>query len=139
MKEKKTKEIPKEKKKSKIVKKSTIKKKKVSPTNNELIELSEIMEKVPDDKKSEAKMLEKELKFIITQITLVKKYIEKNGTVEEFKQGKQSFLRESPYYKSYLGYMKTYDTLFKSLIALTKTVVTNDGDSFDDFVANRDD
>ncbi|MEG0358899.1 MAG: hypothetical protein RR598_06520 [Anaerorhabdus sp.] len=139
MKEKKTKEIPKNKKKLKEVKKSTTKKKKVVANKKELKELSEIMKKIPEDKINEAKMLEKELIFIINQLSIVKKYIVDNGTVEEFKQGKQSFLRESPYYKSYLGYMKTYDTIYKNLISLTKTVVTNDGDSFDDFVTNRDD
>ncbi|MEG0165856.1 hypothetical protein [Anaerorhabdus sp.] len=139
MKEKKVKEIPKDTKKTKVVKKTIPKKKKVGVNKKEFKELSEIMKKIPEDKQSEAKMLEKELIFIINQLSIVKKYIVDHGTVEQFEQGKQSFLRESPYYKSYLGYMKTYDTIYKNLIALTKNIVPSEGDSFDDFVANRDD
>ena len=55
----------------------------------------------------------------------------KNGTIENFEQGKQKFLRESPASTSYQKYMKTFDTLYKNLIALLPKEDQGNDDGWD--------
>ena len=44
--------------------------------------------------------------------------IREKGTIEEFKQGKQEFLRENPALKSYNTTIKQYSSLYKQLCDL---------------------
>lgn len=81
-------------------------------------ELDLIMEKIPEDRKEEASLIYKELKFITSQTRKLRAEIRRNGCVEDFKQGKQEFKRESPSLTSYIKFMKTYDTFYKNLLAL---------------------
>ena len=95
----------------------------------ELDKLENILAKIPQDKIVEANLLADELKFIIKQTENLRKDIDKKGCVEKFEQGKQKFLRESPYLTAYNKLMKTYDTFFKNLMALVpKEAIMSDDD-----------
>lgn len=81
-------------------------------------QLEEILKKVPKDKTNEAELIAEELRFVLATTEKLRKDIEKNGAVEHFINGKQDFLRESPAMISYNKLMKTYNTLYKSLLDL---------------------
>jgi len=96
-------------------------------------ELQEIFEKIPEEKKSEAKLILNEISFILPTINKLKKEIKAKGPTEDFEQGKQKFTRERPALKSYNQLMKTYDTFLKNLLALVPKETKNIEDEFDDF------
>ena len=79
-------------------------------------ELLEILEKIPEDKRNEAKIIFDELTFLLSTLKKLKKQIRDDGTIENFEQGSQKFKRESPALKSYNQTMKTFDTFYKSFI-----------------------
>lgn len=95
-------------------------------------ELKNILEKIPNEKMNEANLIAAEMKFIISTIKKLKKDIREKGAVEHFVNGKQDFLRESPALASYNKLMKTFDTLYKNLVALVPKETSNDIDEFDD-------
>lgn len=95
-------------------------------------ELKNILKKIPNEKLSEANLIYAEMKFIISTIKKLKKDIKEKGAVEHFVNGKQDFLRESPALASYNKLMKTFDTLYKNLVALVPKETSNDIDEFDD-------
>lgn len=99
---------------------------------NEIKRLENILSKIPEDKMEEANLLADELRFIIEQSNKLRKDIDKNGCVENFEQGKQKFLRESPYLTAYNKLMKTYDTFFKNLLALVPKEVLMADDEIDE-------
>lgn len=97
-------------------------------------ELLEILEKIPEDKRNEAKILFDELIFLLSTLKKLKKQIKDNGTIEDFEQGSQKFKRESPALKSYNQTMKTFDTFYKNFISLVpKETYTPPEDEFDEF------
>ena len=93
-------------------------------------ELNNILEKIPSEKMNEANLIAAEMKFIISTIKKLKKDIREKGAVEHFINGKQDFLRESPALASYNKLMKTFDTLYKNLVALVPKETSNDEDEF---------
>ena len=97
-------------------------------------EIMEIYSKVPEEKKNEAKILVDELCFILSTARKLKTQVRKEGAVEDFEQGSQKFKRESPALKSYNQIMKTFDTLYKNLVALIpKETFSPPEDEFDEF------
>ncbi len=97
-------------------------------------EIMEIYSKVPEEKKNEAKILVDELCFILSTARKLKTQVRKEGAVEDFEQGSQKFKRESPALKSYNQIMKTFDTLYKNLVALIpKETFIPPEDEFDEF------
>lgn len=95
-------------------------------------ELESILKKIPEDKMNEAELIANELRFIVKQTTQLQKDIEVNGCVENFEQGKQKFLRESPYLSAYNKLMKTYDTFLKQLLNLVPKEVEISDDEIDE-------
>lgn len=81
-------------------------------------ELKEILEKIPEDKKTIAGRLADELVFMQATLSDLKKQIKEHGTVELFEQGKQKFMRESPALKSYNTTIQRYSALYKQLTDL---------------------
>lgn len=81
-------------------------------------ELKTILERIPENKKAVAGRLADELIFLQATLTDLKQQIKERGTVEQFIQGKQNFLRESPALKSYNITLKSYSTLYKQLTDL---------------------
>ena len=97
-------------------------------------ELLEILEKIPEDKRNEAKIIFDELTFLLSTLKKLKKQIRDDGTIENFEQGSQKFIRESPALKSYNQTMKTFDTFYKNFISLVpKDNYIPPEDEFDEF------
>lgn len=98
-------------------------------------ELKKILERIPENKKAVAGRLADELIFLQETLTDLKQQIKERGTIEEFKQGKQEFLRESPALKSYNITLKSYSTLYKQLTdLLPKDQETNKDNAIYDFL-----
>ncbi len=78
-------------------------------------ELNKILEIIPGEKRCIAQSLIAELLFIGETLEALKKEIRQRGTLEEFEQGKQSFMREAPALSSYTRLIARYGALFKQL------------------------
>lgn len=81
-------------------------------------DLDQILEKIPEDKRYIGQQLIDELIFIDETLTDLKILIRKNGTQEEFIQGKQQFTRESTALSSYNKMVQRYSTLYRQLTDL---------------------
>ena len=90
-----------------------MKKKQITSTD-----FSEILEKIPSDKKKIAENLIDELSFMRETLEDLKDQVRKTGTIEQFEQGRQSFLRESPALKSYNTTVQRYSMLYRQLCDL---------------------
>lgn len=98
-------------------------------------ELKEILAKIPEDKKAIGNRIAEELVFMHSTLADLKKLIKEKGTIEEFKQGKQEFLRESPALKSYNNTIQRYSQLYKQLTDLMpKEVKVEKSNALYDFI-----
>lgn len=93
-------------------------------------ELSAILQKIPEDKQYIAQKLIDELVFMSDTLTTLKRQIKTDGTQEEFIQGKQNFVRESPALTSYTKLIARYGAMYKQLCDLMpKSVDTDKGNA----------
>ena len=100
----------------------------------ELTRLKKIVKLVPDNKKSVANSLIKELSFMAGTLEELKENITVNGAVDFFKNGKQEMWRESPALKSYNTTIQRYSLLYKQLCDLLpkeEAVKASDGGLMD--------
>lgn len=100
-------------------------------------EFSDILKKIPEDKKKIAENIVDELLFMKETLADLKTQVKENGTVEHFEQGKQNFLRENPALKSYNTTVQRYSQLYKQLTdILPKTTDSGvmPGDALLDFM-----
>ena len=81
-------------------------------------EYKEILQKIPDDKQLIGRKLIEELSFIEDTLQTLKERIAADGVVEEFSQGKQNFLRESPALKAYNTTVQRYSVMYRQLTDL---------------------
>lgn len=81
-------------------------------------EYKEILQKIPEDKQLIGKKLIEELSFIEGTLQTLKERIAADGVVEEFSQGKQNFLRESPALKAYNTTVQRYSVMYRQLTDL---------------------
>jgi Zn-dependent oligopeptidase len=81
-------------------------------------QLNKLVDLVPQDRKSIAENLVKELSFMAKTLDELKATVEKNGAVDLFKQGVQEFYRESPALKAYNTTIQRYSLLYKQLTDL---------------------
>ena len=99
------------------------------------LDFSEILEKIPSDKRKIAEKLITELSFMEETLTDLKDQIRKTGTIEQFEQGRQSFLRESPALKSYNTTIQRYSLLYRQLCDLAgKTQEAEKSNPIYDFI-----
>lgn len=77
--------------------------------------LKEIFENVKENKKTLVMGLIEQASFMYVQLKDLNEIIEKNGVVEDFKQGKQQFTREQPAVKTYNAMIKNYNVTIKQL------------------------
>lgn len=80
-----------------------------------LATLKTIFENVTENKKALVTGLIEQSAFMYVQLKELNEIIEKKGSVENFKQGKQEFLREQPAMKSYNSLIKNYNITIKQL------------------------
>ena len=78
-------------------------------------EYREILEKIPEDKKTIARKLIEELCFMEKTLASLKRQIEDGGELEHFQQGKQDFMRESPALRGYNTTVQRYGVLHRQL------------------------
>ena len=98
-------------------------------------ELEAILEKIPSDKQYIGRKLIDELVFMQDTLTMLKRKIKENGTEEEFIQGKQQFVRETPALKSYNTTVQRYSSLYKQLTDLMpKSVEPEKSNAVYDFI-----
>lgn len=81
-------------------------------------QLAKIIIAIPGDRKTIGEKLVEELLFMNTTLSDLKQQIREHGTVENFKQGKQEFMRESPALKAYNTTVQRYSLLYKQLTDL---------------------
>ena len=81
-------------------------------------EYREILAKIPDDKRTVGKKLIEELSFMEKTLQSLRKQIDEGGVIEEFNQGKQSFIRESPALKAYNTTVQRYSVMYRQLTDL---------------------
>lgn len=77
-----------------------------------------ILQHIPEDKQPIAAKLIEELTFMEKTLKKLKDQIEAYGEVEEFKQGTQNFLRESPALKGYNTMVQRYSVMNRQLTDL---------------------
>ncbi len=100
-------------------------------------QLDRLIDLMPDNMKFVGTKLAGEMIFIMEMLEKLKKEIESKGVVEEFKQGRQQFLRESPALKSYNTTARQYSMLCKQFIdMLPKQVQAKAGSDLLEFVRN---
>lgn len=90
-------------------------KKKKELKAQKLEELNKIFENVKENNKVLMNGLIEQACFMYVQLVDLNEKIEKNGVVENFKQGKQEFQRESPASKTYNAMVKNYNATIKQL------------------------
>lgn len=97
--------------------------------------LEEIFEDIEPEEKEKAKLLFQELSFCIETAKDLKEQIKKEGSTEHFINGKQNFRRENPSLTAYNKLMKTYNSLFQTLLKMKKKEVVDEfEDDFDTFL-----
>ena len=77
--------------------------------------LKSIFENVKENKKTLVTGLIEQASFMYVELKELNEIIEKNGIVDNFKQGKQEFTREQPAAKTYGTMIKNYNTTIKQL------------------------
>ena len=96
-----------------------LKKKEKKNLKEEKLEvLKKIFENVKESKKVLVNGLIEQACFMYVQLTELNEIIEKNGVIEDFKQGKQQFTREQPAVKTYNAMIKNYNIIINQLIEL---------------------
>lgn len=98
---------------------------------------SDILQKLPEDKRIIGEKLVKELLFMETTLERLKRQINEAGEIERFQQGKQDFLRESPALKSYTSLVQRYSVMHRQLTDLIdKSPDTRENNAVFDFLQN---
>ncbi|ACV21876.1 Uncharacterised protein [Slackia heliotrinireducens] len=98
------------------------------------MELMDLLPQIDSNKRPIARQLITELEFMQSTLEKLRAEIEANGVVEEFKNGKQEFTRETPALKSYNLTVSRYSTLYKQLTDLLPDGEPEQGDEFDEFI-----
>ena len=89
-------------------------------------EIKKLVELVPEEKRVIAEKLAAELNFMDETLEQLKETVRQRGVVDDFKQGKQEFLRESPALKAYNTTIQRYSLLFKQLADLLPKQAQNE-------------
>jgi hypothetical protein len=81
-------------------------------------ELDELIKLAPQSRQKVAKDLVIELKFMNKTMQRLKEVVENGEILEEFNQGKQSFIRENSALKSYNTTIQRYSLVYRQLMEL---------------------
>lgn len=88
------------------------------PRKRKITEYDTILSKIPEDKKLIGEKLINELIFMEQTLSNLKAQIKAYGETEQFTQGKQDFLRESPALKGYNTTVQRYSVMYRQLTDL---------------------
>lgn len=97
--------------------------------------MHKIVELIPSDKQEIAHVILLEIDFLSITMQHLKEFVDEHGPVDEFRQGKQQFLRESPALKSYNTCVARYAQLLKQLAALIPEGSADAADELDEFLS----
>ena len=84
----------------------------------DLRKLKKMLKLIPAERKPIGEKLIEEILFMSVTLTALKKTVEEKGVVDNFKQGKQQFMRESPALKAYNTTIQRYSLLYKQFADL---------------------
>lgn len=76
---------------------------------------NKLFENVKENQKALVQGLIEQACFMYVQLKELNEIIEKKGVVDNFKQGKQQFMREQPAAKTYVSMIKNYNVTIKQL------------------------
>ena len=93
---------------------------------SDLRKLRKMLKLIPAERKPIGEKLIDEILFMTTTLATLKKTVEEKGVVDNFKQGKQQFMRESPALKAYNTTIQRYSLLYKQLTDLLPKPEPND-------------
>ena len=77
--------------------------------------LKRLLKLVPVDRRAVAEKLIAEIAFMEDTLNGLRRHIEKNGAIDDFKQGQQEFDRESPAVKTYNTMIQRYSLIYRQL------------------------
>lgn len=99
--------------------------------------LKKLLSLIPKEVKPIAEQLSKEIQFMSETLEKLKTEINEKGVIDNFKQGKQQFMRESPALKSYNTTIQRYSLLYRQLTdLLPKEEQQKQRDELIDFIQN---
>ena len=102
--------------------------------DNHYLKISNLFENVEENKKVIVTGLIEQESFMYVQLKDLNEIINKKGSVEKFKQGKQEFDRERPATKTYNAMLKNYNLVIKQLIEnLPNKKPLDPDDEFEEF------
>lgn len=78
-------------------------------------EYKEFLKNIPEEKRSMAEEIMKRLIFMKSVLNNLEQEIQEHGVIDDFQNGKQHFLKESPAVKSYNQTIQRYGNLYKQL------------------------
>ena len=81
-------------------------------------QFKDILQRIPEDKRYIGEKLVVELTFMEKTLQNLRKQIAEGGETEEFTQGRQNFLRESPALKAYNTTVQRYSVMYRQLTDL---------------------
>ena len=102
-------------------------------------EFENLLQYIDDEQLPYAKELIHEMAFMRETLTELKAEIRKHGTITDFKQGKQEFLKENPALKAYNTSSQRYKQFMNDFMKLLPkgTQATNDdGTALADFLGD---
>lgn len=113
---------------------------KKTPIYADIADVRKLLKLMPPENHKIANNLFKRIKFLSETLDKLQAVVERDGTVEDFKQGKQEFTRESPALKSYNNTLKSYLAAYKQLVDLKpkQQAPTPTDDGFENFVDGRE-
>lgn len=84
----------------------------------ELRRMKKLLKLMPEDRKPVGENLLKEITFMAATLAKLRHAVEEKGVVDNFKQGKQQFMRESPALKAYNTTVQRYSLIYKQFTDL---------------------
>ncbi len=75
-----------------------------------------ILAGVPEDRRDVAEKLATELTFVEKTLKRLRARIEEDGELEQYENGSQTFLRESPALKAYNQTLQRYSVIYRQIV-----------------------
>ena len=86
--------------------------------SKDLQRMKKLLKLMPVERKPIGENLLKEIAFMASTLAKLKQTVEEKGVVDNFKQGRQQFMRESPALKAYNTTIQRYSLLYKQFTDL---------------------
>lgn len=104
-------------------------------TLQDLRKMKKLLKLIPDERKAIAEKLIEEIAFMSATLAELRQTVINKGVVDNFKQGSQEFMRESPALKAYNTTIQRYSLLYRQLTELLpKAEPPEKADPLSDFI-----